>query len=496
MEQPILEMRGITKKYPGVTALNNVSLSFKRGEVHAIVGENGAGKSTFIKTISGAISPTSGELYFNGQKIENNTPSKAIELGIGVVYQELNLLKYLTVAENIYYNRSVMKHGLIDYKATCEKAQKTLDLLGVDINPKTTVKDLTVGYQQLVEIAKAISREVKLLILDEPSAPLTNNEMKYLYQIIRTLKEKGIAIIYISHRLEEVFELCDRVSVFRDGQFIKTMDVQDTDKDELIRLMVNRSLSATFPDMEVRPEKRTVMEVKNLCTPMLKNISFSIKSGERLGFAGLVGAGRTEMARAIFGADPINSGEVFLNGKKINIRSPKDAIRLKIAYLPEDRKRYGVFLKMSVADNILFSKLSDLTNALGLINSKKAKDTCDEQIKALSIKTPSPDALISNLSGGNQQKAIIAKWLLMNSEIIFFDEPTRGIDVGAKQEIYKLINALAEQGKAIVIISSEMLELLGMSDRVIVMHEGSITGELTREEATQEKVLRLASGVC
>lgn len=494
MEQPILELRSITKLYPGVVALNDVSLSFRRGEVHAIVGENGAGKSTFIKVITGAIAPTRGEIWFEGKKVENNSPQKALEMGISAIYQELNLLKHLTVAENIYYNRYKIKNGFIDFAAMEADSRRVLDQLGVKIDPKTLVKNLSVGYQQLVEIAKSVSRNVKVLILDEPSAPLTNNELKYLFDIVRTMREQNIAIIYISHRLEEVFALCDKVSVFRDGNFIDTLNVNETDKNELIRLMVNRELTESYPACKAeRGEK--VLEVRGLTTGLLKDVSFEAYRGERLGLAGLVGAGRTETARAIFGADRIKSGEIILKGQSVRIKSPSDAIKYGIVYLSEDRKQLGLFLNMSIMDNVLFSYLPNLCGKLGLIRKSKGIEVCEEQIQSLAIKTPSAQQLVKNLSGGNQQKVIIAKWMLMNCDVIFFDEPTRGIDVGAKQEIYKLMNQLADEGKAVIMISSEMPELLGMSDRILVMHEGSIVGELNGKEANQEEVLRLASGV-
>lgn len=494
MNQTILELKDITKIYPGVTALDRVSLSFQSGEVHAIVGENGAGKSTFIKVITGAIRPTSGELFFEENRVEHNSPQKALDLGITAIYQELNLLKHLTVAENIYYNRYTVKNGLIDFKDLEKRSKEVLDRLGVRINPKTLVKNLSVGYQQLVEIAKSLSRNVKVMIMDEPSAPLTNNELKYLFDIVRKLRDDGIAIIYISHRLEEIFEICDKVSVFRDGHYIKTMPVEKTSKEELIRLMVNRELTESYPAFEVhRGEK--VLEVKNLNTELLKDVSFSAYRGERLGFAGLVGAGRTETARAVYGADPIQSGEIYMRGKKIRLRSPEDAIRSGIILIPEDRKQQGAFLHLSIKDNIMFSYAPEISGILGILDRKKERELCDAQIRALSIKTPSMDQLVKNLSGGNQQKVILAKWLLMKCDVIIFDEPTRGIDVGAKQEIYQLMNELAGQGKVIITISSELPELLGMSDRVIVMAEGRITGEVKASDVTQEDILRYASAV-
>ena len=492
MEQKILELRHITKLYPGVVALDDVSLGFSRGEVHAIVGENGAGKSTFIKVITGAIAPTQGTLIFEGKQIEDNTPQKSMALGITAIYQELNLLKHLSVAENIYYNRYRKKRGLIDFRGMEEDAAKVLDRLGVKIDPKMLVKDLSVGYQQLVEIAKSLSQDVKVMIMDEPSAALTNSELQYLFEIVKTLKQEGMAILYISHRMEEIFQLCDKVSVFRDGHYIKTMDVKDTTQEELIRLMVNRELNDTFPEfIPDRGEK--VLEVQNVCTELLKEVSFEAYRGERLGFAGLVGAGRTETARAVYGADKMQKGEIRIKGRSVNIQSPEDAIKHGIALIPEDRKQQGLFLNMSVKDNISFVYAPRITNVLGLINGNKEEEACRQQIEKLTVKTPTMRQLVKNLSGGNQQKVILGKWLLMNCDIIIFDEPTRGIDVGAKQEIYELINELARQGKAVILISSELPELMGMSDRVIVMAEGRISGELKKEQIHQEKILELAS---
>jgi len=492
MEQNILELRHITKLYPGVVALDDVSLGFARGEVHAIVGENGAGKSTFIKVITGAILPTSGEVIFEGKKIEENSPRKSLELGITAIYQELNLLKHLSVAENIYYNRYKKKRGFIDFKAMETDAEEVISRLGVKINPKTLVKELTVGYQQLIEIAKSLSQNVKVMIMDEPSAALTNNELEYLFQIVKTLKKEGMAIIYISHRMEEIFRLCDKVSVFRDGHHIRTMDVKNTNQDELIRLMVNRELKDTFPAfVPQRGEK--VLEVKNITTSFLKDVSFTAYRGERLGFAGLVGAGRTETVRAVYGADPIDMGEVRIHGRTVRIHSPEDAIKEGIALIPEDRKQQGLFLQMSVKDNTSFAYAPKITNGLHIIQSKKEDQICLQQIQKLRVKTPSANQLVKNLSGGNQQKVILGKWLLMNCDIIIFDEPTRGIDVGSKQEIYEIINQLAREGKVVILISSELPELIGMSDRVIVMAEGAVAGELGKDEINQERILELAS---
>ncbi len=492
MSENILELQNIRKEYPGVVALNDVSLGFKKGEVHAIIGENGAGKSTFIKIITGAIEPTLGEVFFENKKLNKATPADRLELGITAIYQEFNLFNHLSVAENIYFNRFDKQKGLIDYSSIEEKSKKVLNKLGIKIDPKTLVKNLTVGYQQLIEIAKSISRTVKVMIMDEPSAPLTNNELKFLFDIIRDLKADGIAIIYISHRLEEIFDVCDKVSVFRDGNYLETKTVRDTNKEELIKLMVNRELDDSFPHIELEKGEK-VLEVKNLKSNHLKDISFAAYKGERLGFAGLVGAGRTEVARAIFGADKLNAGEIFIEGIKVSINNPEDAIKFGIGLIPEDRKHQGALLHLSIKENISYAYMRKIANLLGIINDKEEEIIVKEQINSLKVKTPSALQLVKNLSGGNQQKVVLAKWLLMKSKILIFDEPTRGIDVGAKQEIYNLMNELALMGKVIIIISSEMPELIGCSDRIIVMSEGKITGELIKENITQEKILELAS---
>jgi ribose transport system ATP-binding protein len=492
MIEYILELKNIRKEYPGVVALNDVSLGFMSGEVHAIIGENGAGKSTFIKTITGAIEPTKGDVYFEGKKLGKASPAERLELGITAIYQEFNLFAQLSVAENIYFNRFDKKNGLIDYQSIEEKSRAILSRLGISIDPKKLVNELTVGYQQLIEIAKSVSRTVKVMIMDEPSAPLTNSELKYLFKIVKELKNEGIAIIYISHRLEEIFEICDKVSVFRDGNYMETKMVKDTNKEELIRLMVNRELDDSFPKIDlIKGEK--VLEVKNLCNHHLKGVSFSAYKGERLGFAGLVGAGRTEVARAIFGADPISKGEIVINGEKVIIKNPEDAIQNGIGLIPEDRKHQGALLHLTIKENISYSFMKFLANLFGIIDVKRENKEILEQISALKVKTPSQDQLVKNLSGGNQQKVVLAKWLLMKSKILIFDEPTRGIDVGAKQEIYNLINELALMGKVIIIISSEMPELIGCTDRIIVMSEGRITGELSKEMVCQERILELAS---
>jgi len=488
----ILELRDITKSYPGVVALDDVSLSFKSGTVHAIVGENGAGKSTFIKIITGAINPEVGEIFFQGEKINNNSPKKAIEMGISAIYQEFNLIPYLSVAENVFANNFKARAGFIKFRELEADCRQIMQRLGVDINPKVLIKNLSVGYQQLVEIAKSLTTNVKVLIMDEPSAALSENELEKVFSIVKKLKKEGVTIIYISHRLEEIFRICDEVSVFRDGKHIKTCPLSQTNKAELIESMVNRPMTDTFPESE-NEIGESILEAQNLTTHLLKGVSFKAYKGERLGFAGLIGAGRTEVARAIFGADSLDYGEIILNGKKIKNRSPNDAIKNGIALIPEDRKKQGVLLHMSVGHNISTVKLDSFAGLSGLILKQREQAEVQKYVNYLKIKTPSIAQLVKNLSGGNQQKVVLAKWLLMNCEIIIFDEPTRGIDVGAKQEIYNLINSLAEAGKTIIIISSELPELIGMTDRIIVMAEGNVTAELNSAEATQQKVMQYSA---
>ena len=485
----LLELNNIRKEYPGVIALNDLSLSFKEGEVHAICGENGAGKSTLIKTITGAIQPTAGEIIYCGSKMEHQNPIDSMKAGIACIYQEFNLIPQLSVAENIFFGREIIRSGLVDYKAMYGKTETLLEELGVCIDPKMLVKDLTVGFQQIVEIAKALSQEVKVLIMDEPSAPLTNNELEYLFRIVKKLKKQNVTIIYISHRLEEVFELADRVSVIRDGQYISTMEIQDTTRDQLIHLMVGRELGSDFPEGNALIGD-TLLKVTDLNTKLLQNISFDVKKGEILGLAGLVGAGRSETARAIFGADPIKSGRLELKGREITVRSPGHAISQGIGLIPEDRKQHGILAMLSIRENISYSSLNHFVKRF-FINAKQERREVESLKQKLRIKTPSLEVPVSALSGGNQQKVVLSKTLMANSDILFFDEPTRGIDVGAKQEIYKLMNDLAAQGKAIVMISSEMPELIGMSDRILVLCEGEIVKELQPEEFSQEIILNM-----
>lgn len=492
MEANYLELKNITKKYPGVIALDDVSVSFKKGEVHALIGENGAGKSTFIKTITGAINPNKGQIIFDGQEIKSNDPLKSQDIGIAAIYQEFNLFPDLTIAENIFHG-SELKNGLfVDYRAMEKKTKELLSELGIKINPKSLIKDISVSYQQIVEIAKALSKNVKVLIMDEPSAALSNNEINNMFRIINKLKENGVTIVYISHRLEEIFEIADRVTVLRDGKKIRTMEIEETDRKHLINMMVGRKLGKEFPQVE-KEIGETILKVNNLSNNMVENISFELKRGEILGFAGLVGSGRTEIARSIFGADDKKTGDVYLCDEETCIMCPEDSITCGIGLIPENRKQQGLLLEMDIKDNICFSSLNKFAN-MGLIKSEQIISNSKKLKKSLNIKTPSLNQLVKNLSGGNQQKVVLAKWLLTDFEVLIFDEPTRGIDVGAKQEIYNIMNQLAKEGKGIIMISSEMSEILGMSDKIMVMHEGKKMGELNRAEATQEKILEMASG--
>lgn len=488
----VLKMNNITKVFPGVLALDNVCMEFEQGEVHAIIGENGAGKSTLIKILTGAHEPTSGTIELFGQTHTHFTPHEAIEKGISAIYQEFILVPYLTVTENIFYGREEL-NGIFLKKA--EMQQKTRELcreMGVDVDPKAKVQDLGVAYQQIVEIVKAVSHNAKVLVMDEPSAPLTTKEIEMMFNVIRKLKEKGVTILYISHRLEEVFEICDRVSIMRDGKYIKTAKTCDITKKELIAHMVGRELGENFPG-GAGSTGEVVLKAEHLMTAKIKDVSFELKRGEILGFGGLVGAGRTETAMALFGVDALKAGHIELNGKRIKVKSPKDAISKGIGLIPEDRKKFGLVLTMQVKENITYGILGSISNA-SFVNVKKEDEISQNLRDELRIKTPSLKQKAKNLSGGNQQKVVLAKWLATKCDILIFDEPTRGIDVGAKQEIYYLMNELTKRGKSIIMISSEMPELIGMSDRIIIMHEGLIAGELAKHEYSQEKILEIASG--
>jgi len=490
--EELLRVENITKQYPGVLALDRVRLDIKKGEVHALLGENGAGKSTLVKILSGAAQPDEGSIWFKGETYKSLDPRQAIDLGIGVIYQEFNLVPHLSVADNIFLGNEPKKGIVIEYEAMNRKANDLLLGLGMCIDPKTLVSQLSVAYQQMVEIAKAVSKNVELLIMDEPTAPLCTSEVEHLFAMIETLKKKGIGLIFISHRLEEVEQISNRVTVFRDGTYIETVNVEDINRKHLISLMVGREIGEDYPE-ESHAGEEIVLEVKELTNKNFNNISFSLHKGEILGIGGLIGAGRTEVGRAIFGADPITEGSIFLNGKEVKLCSPMDAIKHGIALLPEDRKLQGLLLKMSVRDNVSLSALKFILKN-GAISKPKETKLVSGYVKKLGVKTPNLEQRVRNLSGGNQQKVVMAKWLATQSKILIFDEPTRGIDVNAKQEIYHLMKSLTSQGISIIMISSEMPELIGVADRILVMSAGEIKGSLKKEEATQQKILELAIG--
>jgi len=492
MGEAALHVESITKIYPGVVALKDVSVWFDTGEVHAIIGENGAGKSTLLKIISGAIEPTSGTIHIDDKVFSKLNPKLAKDLGINIIYQEFNLVPFLSIYENMFLGREL--GGLfLDKKEMISKTKATLNRFGIDLDPLARVDSLSVAHMQLVEIAKAIMYDAKILIMDEPTAPLTSNEVEFLFSIIRKLKEQNVAILYISHRFEEIFVISDRVSVFRDGEFINTHLIGETNRQELIREMVGRSLNEKYPERE-HGHGDVSIQVENLSRfGKLDNISFQAREGEVLGIGGLVGAGRTELLRAIFGADRVDSGEVWIKGKKVDISKPTAAINLGIGLIPEDRKSDGLILVGSVNDNISLPSILSWSR-FGWLQKKLEKKRVAEQIDYLSVKTPSTAQRVHNLSGGNQQKIVLAKWLATKCDILLFDEPTRGIDVATKQEIYKLINSLSQQNKTIIVVSSEIPELMGICDRVLIMYNGRICGELQSDEFDQEIILDYASG--
>lgn len=494
--QPFLELKGVSKVFPGVRALDSVDLEIYPGEVHGLVGENGAGKSTLIKILTGAHKNETGQIIIEGKESNIKGPRDAMNYGITAIYQELNIVKQLSVAENVFLGREIKKNGnkgLLDISVMRKKAEELLEELGQKIDTKINVAKLGIGQQQMVEIAKALSVKTKLLIMDEPTSSLAEREVKELLKTVKELKNKGIAVIYISHRLDEVMEICDRVTVMRDGRKIDTLDIDKVDINGLIRLMVGRNLEQQYPKVESNVNEEA-LRVENLNRRgVFKNISFNVKRGEIVGFSGLVGAGRTEVMRAIFGADEYDSGEIYINGKKVKITCPKDAMKNGIAFLTEDRKGQGLVLDNTIDFNTNIASYDKSSSGM-LLNIKKLKELTKENIKKLNINPPSEDFIVRQLSGGNQQKVVIAKWLNTKANIFIFDEPTRGIDVGAKVEVYNVLNSLIKQNCAVIIVSSELPEILGMSDRVYVMHEGEITAEINRKDANQENIMRAASG--
>jgi len=492
--EKVLEMKNITKTFPGVKALDKVNFSLKKGEVHALLGENGAGKSTLMKVLNGIHQRDEGEIILRGKSVEFNDTKEAQNAGLAIIHQELELIPHLNVAENIFLGREEKKGVFIDYKKLYQNTEDVLNMLGVNIDPKSKIKDLNIGSQQMVEIAKAVSQDAEILVMDEPTSSLTNQEIEILFKLIERLKDQDIAIVYISHRLEEVFEICDRVTVLRDGEFVGEVETVETDEDELINMMVGRTIEDRFPKMEFNPGEE-ILKIDNLSVPdEIINASFSLRKGEILGVAGLMGSGRTELAKSIFGVFKRKTGEIYYRGEILEINSPADAINNGIYYLSEDRKEEGLILGLSVANNISISVLKKMLKANTFINSASEKELAQKYIKDLNIKTPSENQLVKNLSGGNQQKVVISKLLSTKPEVVILDEPTRGIDVGAKREIYNLMQELVEQEVAVILISSELPEVLNLSNRVIVMHEKEIMGELDAAEADQESVMRMATG--
>lgn len=491
---PILEMRNIVKRFPGVLALEDVNFDVRRGEVHALIGENGAGKSTLMKILSGVYTRDGGEIIFKGHPVHFSNPRQAQDAGITTIYQELNLIPQLSVTENIFLGSELERGPLLDWAEMHNQSRRLLARLHLKIDPRVRVGTLGVAQQQMVEVAKALHHQSDLIIMDEPTSALSLNEINDLFTIIQQLKSEGVSVIYISHHLEETFVVSDRITVLRDGRHVATRATRELNIDSLISLMVGRQLSEKFPK-EVTARGPEVLRVEGLTQgDRLIDISFSAYAGEVLGIAGLVGAGRTELVRAIFGADPIDRGAIYVNGQRVSIRSPRDAIRHGIGLLTEDRKQQGLVLKLTTRDNITLAVLRNLTSG-PMTNGRKEASVAQRYIQNLSIKTSGLHQMVMDLSGGNQQKVVLSKWLATEPRVLIFDEPTRGIDVGAKVEIYRLMNQLAKQGVAILMISSELPEILGMSDRIMVISQGRVAGFLDRNEATQEKIMQYAANV-
>ncbi len=492
----LIEVEGVSKSFPGVRALSDVRFELRPGEVHALMGENGAGKSTLMKFLAGVYTKDSGRILYNGREVAFANPREAQAAGVGIIHQELQLMNHLTVAQNIFIGREPkLAFGLLlDEDKLNRQAQALLDHMGLRLDPCASVGRLTVAKQQMVEIAKSLSYNSRVLINDEPTSALKNAEIYQLLKMIRELKSRGVGIVYISHKIDELKLISDRVTVLRDGEYVGTVPTETTSIDAIISMMVGRTLADVQRDQTRKPRDEIALEVKGLnCGPLVKNVSFSLRRGEILGFAGLMGAGRTEVARAVFGADRADSGEIIVGGKKVAIHTPKQAVAAGIGYLSEDRKRFGIAVSMNVASNVVMANLSHYLFAHVFLRSRAILADAEKFVKLLGIRTPSLTQEVGLLSGGNQQKVVVAKWLDRDCDILFFDEPTRGIDVGAKAEIYKLLRELAAEGKSIVMISSELPEILRMSDRIVVMCEGRITGELSPAEATQERIMQLAT---
>lgn len=497
MKETILELQNITKIFPGVKALDKVQLDIRKGEVHALIGENGAGKSTLMNVILGTLQAEAGTIRFKGEEVHFKSPTDALNAGISMIHQEISLVQTMDIAENVWLGREdkFRKFGLLDLKARYKATKDLLEKLGLGfLDPKMTVKNLSIANQQLVEIARAVSNNSDVIIMDEPTSSLTQVEIDLLYKIIRDLSSNGVAIIFISHKLEEIFDICERVTVFRDGQYIITKDVADITNAELIKYIIGRDLSNMYPKVSSEI-KEPVLEVKHLTREgVFEDISFNVRAGEILGFSGLVGAGRTEIMRSIFGADPLDSGEIYINGQQVHIRNPKDAIQSGIGMVTEDRRLSGSIYALSVMANTTLAAFDDLCNPMGFYSPKAEEKAFNEAIEKIAVKYSDPKEKISQLSGGNQQKVIIARWLMAHPKVLILDEPTRGIDIGSKSEIYKIMSELAREGMAIIMVSSELPEILGASDRIMVVREGKIVHECLREDATQESLISYAFG--
>jgi len=493
MAEVVVSMKDIQKSFPGVHALDNAQIDLKKGEVHGLVGENGAGKSTLMKVLTGIYERDSGIVVVKGREVHYKMPADALDDGISMIHQELNLMPHLSVADNIYIGREPKRGPMLDDRKKNNMARELLESLRLDIDPKMQINKLTVAKQQMVEIAKALSFNAEILIMDEPTAALTTSEIDELFRFIRELKTKGVGIVYISHRMEELKQITDEITVMRDGQYVNTVRTDEIEISEVISMMVGRTIYEEPKSRSTVPQDApVVLSVEHLESVDVHDVSFELRQGEILGFAGLMGAGRTETARLIFGADPRLGGKIVVKGQEVDIQAPQDAVKHGIGYLSEDRKRYGLAVGLSVAENIILADMDKFTPG-GIVNKGRVKAQAKEYVDRIDIKTPSINQLVRNLSGGNQQKVVIAKWLVRNSDILIFDEPTRGIDVGAKSEIYKLMNELAGQGKSIIMISSELPELLRMSDRIVVMCEGKLTGEIDIAEASQEGIMHYAT---
>ncbi len=487
-------MKGISKSFVGNKVLHEVDFEVKSGEVHALLGENGAGKSTLMKILTGIYDRDEGEVLVKGEPVHFQNTKESEEKGIAVIHQELNIIPYLTVMENMFLGREIKygKTGFINKKKMIEKSKEYLGQLGVEIDPLTPAKELSVGQQQMVEIAKALSLNAELIVMDEPTAALTDREIERLFEVIDRLRSKGVGVVYISHRMEEIFKICDRISVLRDGEYIGTRDVEGADYDEIIRMLVGRQLGTLFPERETVVGSIR-MKVDKLSSDIFQDVSFELKEGEILGVAGLMGAGRSEIMEALFGYREVQAGKVYINGKETKINNPLDAIKAGIGFVTEDRKEEGLVLSMSVRENFTLTNLKDRSN-YSVISNQKERDFVNGMIERFNVKTSGMEQEVKSLSGGNQQKIVIGKWLGINPKILILDEPTRGVDIGAKKEIYQIMNELTQQGVSIIMISSELPEVLGMSDRILVIHEGQISAELNRDEADQEKIMYAATG--